>query len=76
MGVPIIRRTVFWQLYWAPPTLGNYLIGEYNIRAERALEERAGRFVEIRNPGRLGRNCLSTLRRDVSQHDFSDYPNR
>ena len=23
MGVPIIRTTVFWGLYWGPPILGN-----------------------------------------------------
>ena len=26
LGVPIIRITVFWGLYWGPPILGNYHI--------------------------------------------------
>ena len=27
LGVPIIRTTVFWGLYWGLPILGNYHIG-------------------------------------------------
>ena len=29
MGVPIIRTTVYWGLYWGPLILGNYHIGGY-----------------------------------------------
>ena len=29
LGVPIIRTTVFWGLYWGPPILGNYPISPY-----------------------------------------------
>ena len=27
LGVPIIRTTVFWGLYWGPLILGNYHLG-------------------------------------------------
>ena len=29
LGVPIKRIMVFWGLYWGPPILGNYHIGDY-----------------------------------------------
>ena len=31
LGVPIIRTTVFWGLYWGPPILGNYHLDPLKI---------------------------------------------